>query len=227
MSTTQTTKDDTKRQTGYLFMPRSWKRNSVLTWLRRTHAWLGLWGAVMGLLFGFTGILLNHRTVLKIPAGHIEESTVQIPAPAGTLNDPKDLGKWLQKQLATDKKARTRSEPAKPVMWGDQSVVQPERWSANINTPDLGVQAEYWVGNNFISVKRSEHDLLSMFKQLHKGSGTNIAWILLTDTLGGALIVLSLTGILLWSRLHGTRLAAGGIGLGSLSLLVLFAWQSM
>lgn len=216
------------RQTGYLFLPRSWRRSSVLTWLRRTHAWLGIWGAVMGLLFGSTGILLNHRAVMKIPAGHVEESTVQLPVAAGQLQKPRDLATWLQDQVPyINKPARSKADDARTVIWGDQEVQQPERWTANLSTPDLSVQAEYWVGNSFVSLKRSEHNLVSMFKQLHKGSGLNAAWILLVDTLGGALIVLSLTGILLWSRLHGTRLAAAGIGVGSTSLMVLFALMSM
>ena len=47
--------------------PRS-RRGIFLKWLRKTHAWIGLWGAALGLLFGITGILQNHRSILKIPA---------------------------------------------------------------------------------------------------------------------------------------------------------------
>ncbi|MFD2270727.1 hypothetical protein ACFS07_05380 [Undibacterium arcticum] len=43
------------------------KRAVFLGWLRKTHLYIGLWGALLGLLFGATGILLNHRSVLKIP----------------------------------------------------------------------------------------------------------------------------------------------------------------
>ncbi len=50
------------------------------------------------------------------------------------------------------------------------------------------------------------------------------AWILLTDTLAGALLILAITGILLWSRLHGPRLlAAGLIGTTLTALLALMA----
>ena len=37
------------------------------------------------------------------------------------------------------------------------------------------------------------------------------AWILLTDTLAGGLLILAITGTLLWSRLHGPRLVAAGL----------------
>ena len=54
-----------------------------------------------------------------------------------------------------------------------------------------------------------------------------IGWVLLADTLAGGLIVLSLTGILLWTHLHGGRLAAAGLALGSLGLAFGFAWQAL
>jgi hypothetical protein len=50
------------------------------------------------------------------------------------------------------------------------------------------------------------------------------AWILLTDTLAGALLILAITGTLLWSHLHGPRLlAAGLIGTTLTALLALMA----
>ena len=44
-------------------------------------------------------------------------------------------------------------------------------------------------------------------------SGMGVAWILLADTVAGSLIILALSGILLWTRLHGPRLLAAGLGL--------------
>ena len=43
------------------------RRAIFLTWLRKIHLYVGLWGAVLGLLFGATGLILNHRAILKIP----------------------------------------------------------------------------------------------------------------------------------------------------------------
>jgi uncharacterized protein len=45
-----------------------------------------------------------------------------------------------------------------------------------------------------------------------------MVWVLFLDTIAGALIVMSLTGFLLWTRLHGPRLLAGGLVGGSLAL---------
>lgn len=124
--------------------------------MRRTHAWLGLWGAVLGLLFGVSGILLNHRDILKIPAAKIEQHELQLPLPEPHPSYPKALAAWLGQTLNIDvQHAKIRREPAK------------------------------------------------------------------------TLVVMSLTGTLLWTGLHGRRIAAVGLVLTCLSLSLFFTWQAI
>jgi hypothetical protein len=40
---------------------------------------------------------------------------------------------------------------------------------------------------------------------LHKGVGLSVGWVLLIDTLAGSIILLSLTGVLLWTELNKRR----------------------
>jgi uncharacterized protein len=197
---------------GHLFVPRRWHRPRALKWLRRAHAWLGLWGAVLGLLFGATGILLNHRAVLKIPGPKNAETTFQVSLPEPLPREPAALARHLQNELNLDKPAaRPRVEPAKVAPWGDGRVRQPERWLFTFATPRETISAEYWVGNRSVSLRRLDPNLLAFLNRLHMGTGAGIGWILLADTLAGGLMVLSLTGLLLWTRLHGPRLAALGL----------------
>lgn len=44
-------------------VPRAITRGRVLNWIRVTHLRLGLWGAMLGLMFGLTGFLMNHRAL--------------------------------------------------------------------------------------------------------------------------------------------------------------------
>jgi hypothetical protein len=74
--------------------------SSFLRALRRFHAWIGVSGAAFGLLFGLTGILQNHRAVMKIDLGQVEESKVQVEL-AVPAASPDDLAKALQAQLGT------------------------------------------------------------------------------------------------------------------------------
>lgn len=217
-----------KTNGGYLFLPKSLARGAFLKWLRRTHAWFGLWGATMGLLFGFTGILLNHRDVMKIPIGRIQQEEVQLALPEPPPTDPKALAAWLGESLHIDTRhARIKRERPQTVTWNNQTLQQPAAWHITVRNPRHLFSAEYWEGNAFVSVKQGEANLLQTLNNLHKGAGMGLGWVLLVDTLAGALLLLSMTGILLWTRLHGPRLAAAGLGLGSLSLLVFFALSAI
>jgi uncharacterized protein len=195
------------------------RRSTFLKWLRKVHGWVGLWGALLGLLFGVTGFLLNHRAPpLRISTGEPQVSQMQMPLPAEGLKSPRDLGVWLQRELKLDGKlARTRKEPSHPVGWGDKSAVQPEQWSVMVASPSGNVQAEYWVGNNFVSVKRTDNTFLAMMTNLHKGVGLNVGWILLIDSFAGSIVLLSLTGVLLWTELNKRRTA--GVVIVGVSLI--------
>jgi hypothetical protein len=214
--------------TSHLFLPsRLRRRVKFLIWLRRTHAWTGLWGAALALLFGSTGILLNHRAIMKIPAAKLEQTVVQLPLPEPRPADAQALARWLQGELKVAKPPTlVKVEPAQKVIWNDETVQQPELWRIFFASPQQAIDAEYWVGNAFVTVKRQDPNVFALLTRLHKGTGVNAAWVLLVDTLAGGLIVLALSGILLWSRLHGTRLFAAALGLGSLSLMLWFAWYS-
>ncbi len=180
------------------------RRVVFVKWLRRIHGWIGLWGAVLGLLFGSTGFLLNHRGgPLRISTGEPQVSQIQMPVPPEGFTSPMDMTKWLKRELDIEGKGgRAKREPAHPVGWGDHKTIQPEQWSVSMGTPGGMVSAEYWVGNGFVSVKRSENTFLATLTNLHKGVGLSVGWVLLIDTLAGSIILLSLTGVLLWTELH-------------------------
>ena len=204
---------------GHLFVPARWHRPVILQWLRRTHGWLGMWGAVLGLLFGATGLLLNHRATMKIPGPAYANTQWQLQL-AQPPSDIEALTAHLQHTLQIDKPPHQKKvEPAGPSPW--PGTQQPERWQIAFATPRTTVNAEYWVGNQTVQVKRMDPNLLARLNRLHMATGASAAWILLTDTLAGSLIALSLTGVLLWTRLHGSRLRAAAIAGTCLSLLLI------
>ncbi|MGZ3158912.1 MAG: PepSY-associated TM helix domain-containing protein [Burkholderiaceae bacterium] len=204
------------------------RRGVFLKWLRKMHGWIGLWGAALGLLFGVTGILQNHRAILKIPAAQAEESTVQLPLPTPAPADTQAMANWLQQELKLDRAAtRVKSEKPRPVAWGDKTLKQPAHWSAAFSSPRVNLQTDYWVGNSFITVKRNDNNVFGTLNNLHKGVGVGIGWILLADTLAGSIILLSLTGVILWSQLNRRRLIGAAIGLTSLGLMIVLSLQSM
>ncbi|MDP1772762.1 MAG: PepSY-associated TM helix domain-containing protein [Methylobacter sp.] len=204
------------------------KRLPWLKWLRRIHAWVGLWGATLGLLFGASGILLNHHRVMKIPAVHMEQSQIELALPAPLPVDAKALATWLQAQLSIDREpSKISTEPAKTVTWRGQNFQQPGQWRVDFHSPQHSVNAEYWVGNTYVSIKHQDANVFAFITRLHKGVGMGTAWVLLADTLAGGLVFLSLTGLLLWTKLHGSRLTMAGLGLTSLGLAVFVVLNSL
>jgi hypothetical protein len=184
---------------------------------------MGLWGAAMGLLFGVTGILLNHRNEMKIPLAKHEETRQVLTPPSVSRESPETLEAWLRAEFKLpNAKSRIQKKPGGPVPWGGGQIEQPENWRITLTTPNLSINAEYWKGDDVTHVEQKEANLWATLASFHKGSGMSNAWILLTDTLAGALLVLAITGTLLWSRLHGPRLlAAGLIGTTLTGVLVL------
>ena len=74
-------------QSGLLFVPKRWQRAAVLQWLKRIHAWTGLWGALLFLLLGTSGVLLNHRSILKIEtAKSVEVSNMDVAVRTARTN---------------------------------------------------------------------------------------------------------------------------------------------
>ena len=203
------------------------KRGTFLRWLRKTHGILGLWGAGLGLLFGATGILLNHRSVMKLPLAQYEKSNIELQLPAVSFSNPKQLSQWLQGELHLTKPAsKMEAEPSKKVTWNGLPVQQPALWKVDFHTAQYSVTTEYWVGNQFVSVKRQEANVFAFLSRLHKGVGMNNGWILLADSLAGALIMLCMTGVLLWTKMRNSRLMLVGLSGSSILLAIMFVIQS-
>lgn len=202
------------------------RRAVYLSWLRKTHLYIGLWGALLGLLFGVTGILLNHRSIMEIPVEKIVRKTAQLPLPAQALTSPQQMSAWLQKELkfTSQQVTQTKSQPAQKVVWADRSLMQPERWSITMHSPQHGVTAEYFVGNRFVRLDQVDATPIGTLTRLHMSIGVSAFWVLLSDTIAGSLILLSITGLLLWTQLHTVRTVAVMTSIGALLAGIWCMW---
>ncbi len=204
------------------------KRIPWLKWLRCIHAWIGVWCAILGLLFGISGILLNHRALMKIPAAHMDTKQVELTLPSPPPTDAKALAKWLQTELHLEHDAsRVNVEAAKTVVWAGQIVQQPAQWRVDFNTPQHSFNSEYWMGNATVSVKQQEANVFALLTRLHKGVGLKEGWVLLADTLAGGLVFLSLSGLFMLTKLHGSSRKMIGLGLSSFGLAVMLVLQAL
>ena len=201
------------------------RRAAFLKKLRTLHGWLGLWGAVMGLAFGATGILLNHRNLLKLPVELVEKSSIQLAVPDAARATPEALGAWLQAEHGAPAvvPVRVKKEDAATVLFDGREVQIPARWVLTFHAPSRAYTAEYWAGSGQVKMDKQDNNVLGTLTRLHKGYGINVWWVLLIDAFAGALILLSLTGLVLWTKLQTPRLAGVGVAF-TLPLLALGWW---
>ena len=215
------------------------RRVTFVRWVRRTHGWFGLWGALLGLLFGFSGVWLNHRNVLKLqlPAQQQINGQLELPDPRPATIEA--MAAWLQQALKVDRPANNmRVERARPVAWSEKGgqrggegrpLMQPERWTLNFGGPNRVIQVEYWAGNRSVGVRTTENGFVATLTNLHKGTAMPVPWILLIDTLAGSLIFLSISGVILWWETNRRRrlgLAIFGVSVAVTVALALTPLQS-
>lgn len=194
------------------------RRLAFVRWVRRTHGWFGLWGALLGLMAGTSGIWLNHRSVMKLELPDQRQTNTQLAIPDPRPETANAMATWLQQTLKVERPAtHVRVERSRPVPWAERGgpertgevrpPMQPERWTFVFGGPNKVMQVEYWVGNRSAGVRTMQNGFIATLTNLHKGTTMPAPWILLIDTLAGAMIFLSLSGVILWWETHRRRLA--------------------
>src|SRR5882757_985158 len=191
------------------------RRLMFVRWVRKTHGWFGLWGALLGLMTGVSGVWLNHRAVMKLPLPDQQQANAAVALPDPRPQTAEEMAAWLQQTLKLDRPANNiKVDRARPVPWaerggqggeGGKPGMQPERWSFNLGGPNKVIQVEYWLGNKSASVRTTDNGFIATLTNFHKGVGMPMAWILLIDTLAGSLIFLSLSGAILWWETNRRR----------------------
>jgi hypothetical protein len=190
--------------------------------VRQVHLWIGAWGALAAILFGFTGFLQNHRAILALPQGEASElSKVEIDAPEAAWANPETLRDWLR-DTRNVPVGSVRTQPGSPVELNGQHVRQPERWIFSGGNARSVWTAEYTPGNATVQVRNSIQSPLAVMSRLHKGVGGGIPWILLTDSFALAMIALGISGLLLWARGRSVRqMIFSALGVALLALLLI------
>jgi uncharacterized protein len=188
--------------------------------IRQLHLWIGAWGALAAILFGVTGFLQNHRMVMKLPQGDSTEiSSVELPVPEPARVSREAMRTWLRDGLHIEVESQ-RTPPGRgadsPARSSDgasghnaESGVPPSRqsgrWMFVGGNARIVTQVEYVEGADSLTVRKTEQSPLAILERLHKGVGGGIGWILLGDSFAIALIMLGISGLILWSRGRSTR----------------------
>ena len=198
------------------------RRVRFMTLLRTAHGWIGLWGAVLGFLMGATGIVLTHRAILKLPISKGEQSVIQFNL-AQRPAAPAELAALISKEFNyAGRDARIKVEKARKAVWNGVEVEQPERWELNFAHPQRSARVEYLPGNNFAKVEKYDATVIGTMTRLHMSTGVDAFWVLLMDTIAASLMLLSLSGTILWTQMRPGRIAFASVLLGAPLLVALW-----
>lgn len=191
-------------------------------WIRRLHAWVGLSLSMVFLLFALTGFLLNHRSVLKIPALQRHEVREVVALETGVSSPQALAARLLPPPLRGGGTQRVVVEAPREVEWDGRVVRQPARWTIHHDTPSQSLRIEHWVGSGRAEILRMRPNLWLRLARLHMSIGTGPAWTLLADAVAVSFAALALSGFWLWGRLHGSRSLLAMLALfgGATALLI-------
>lgn len=181
-------------------------------WIRQFHLWLGAWGALAAILYGITGLVMNHRFGDGAwPQGDSSEiGKTELAIPADARATPEQLSLWLREAHALDAQVIRKGKPGDPAA----------KWSLSGGNASESWTLEFAPGSDTAGLKRSAHTPLAAFNRLHKGVGGGQWWILLADSFAVAMVFLGLSGIWMWARGRRPReLVLSVMGLSTLVFL--------
>ncbi len=192
--------------------------NTTHRWIRQLHLWVGAWGALAAIVYGLTGLVMNHRFgEAAWPQGDSAErgrTTLSVPAQARTT--PEHLSLWLRDTQGLDAQV-IRKGPA----GGAADAKQPPKWTLSGGTANEGWSLDYSPGAATAEVKRTSHTLLAAFNRLHKAVGGGVAWRVLADSFAIAMLLLGVSGLWMWARGRSARdMLLSVLGVSIAALLV-------
>lgn len=182
------------------------RQGVVYRWVRQLHLWLGAWGALAAVLYGLSGLVMNHRFGdAPWPQGESAESArLMLAVPVDARADPASLSAWLRTTHGLDPHVVRRGKPAEGRLRG-KVVQDAPKWTLSGGTARSAWSAEFVPGNATVEVRQTRHTLLAGALRLHKGYGGGWLWSRLADSFAIGMVLLGISGLWMWARGRGLR----------------------
>jgi hypothetical protein len=187
-----------------------------LKWARTLHVYLTLFGLALLLFFALTGFMLNHEDWFSSPEPI--RQTIEGKMPSAFLGEPTNqLG--IVEKLRKDFGAR-----------GEVDIFEDDKDNdairVNFKSPGYFAEATIKREDGATEVRHEARGVVGVVLDLHRGKTSGLAWSCAIDGVSILFVIVSITGLILWSSLRGRAqhgLAVLMIGL-ALSLAVYFVW---
>jgi hypothetical protein len=172
----------------------------LLKWARLVHVYVTMFGLLLILFFAVTGFMLNHEKWFGFEEKI--ETTTPGSVPTGMLVEPNKLA--IVELLRKDFDVRG-------AMVGDfelQTEVnekgeEKEYWAVKFKGPGREDAARIDRKTGQTVVKHETAGLVGLLVDLHRGRETGAVWSLVIDGLSVLLLIVSVTGLVMWQSLRG------------------------
>jgi hypothetical protein len=171
-------------------------RHRTHRFVRQVHLWIGAWGALAAVLYGATGLFMNHRFGEHAwPQGGSAEATrIELQVPVTARADAETLSLWLRNAQALDAQVIRKGAP------GDAAARKPDKWTLSGGTARSSWSLEYMPGDATAQLRKTRHDTFAGIMRLHKNVGGGIGWRLLADSFAIGMLLLGISGLWMWAR---------------------------
>lgn len=165
--------------------------------VRQVHLWIGAWGALAAVLYGSTGLFMNHRFGAQAwtQGESVEAGRTEVQVPAAARVDAESLSLWLRNARHLDAQVIRKSGPP-----GGGTTNEPGKWTLSGGTARSSWSLEYAPGSKAAQLKQARHDALAGIMRLHKNVGGGIGWRLLSDSFAIGMLLLGISGLWMWAR---------------------------
>jgi hypothetical protein len=200
-------------------------RSSARThrWIRQFHLWIGAWGAIAAIAYGFTGLVMNHRSGDNPwPQGEsVEAAKVVLEVPESARTSAEALSLWLHQDQGLEATSIRKGAPR------GAPKDAPEQWTLSGGNARESWSMQYKPGATGAEVKHNRQTWLAALNRLHKTVGGGFGWVLLADSFAIAMLLLGLSGIWMWARgRSGRELVLSVMGASTLVLLFVL-WPAL
>ena len=191
--------------------------------IRQLHLWIGAWGAIAAIVYGLTGLVMNHRIGDNPwPQGEsVEAGRVELAIPVPARASAEALSLWLRETQGLDAQSIRKGAPR------GAPEGAAERWSLSGGNARASWALQYEPGATSAEVSHKRQDLLAAFNRLHKTVGGGTAWVLLSDSFAIAMLLLGMSGIWMWARGRTPRQLLFSVLGASTLVLLLVLWPAL
>ena len=190
-----------------------WHRG-LLKWARLVHLYLSLFALALVVFFSVTGFMLNHEDWFVPPTSFDRTHAGKIPTELLAEPDKLAVAELLRKDYGA-------------VGLVDSFETEEDRLRVVFKRPGTEVEAIIQRESGEAEVTVRTRGVWAVLLDLHRGKSTGAAWSFVIDATCVVLLILSATGLIMWSSLksrgrYGLVVVAVGAVL-SVVVVLLFA----